>query len=178
MSRSATGESVVGERTVTVSRNDSLWSIAQDAYGSARYLPALAQYNRDVIPHPDKLALGLQLRIPPPEVLERQYPDLFRRQALRDGMVAPAGNTMPSSESAQPGLYIDSQGRPQYRVDKSDTLSGIAQRYLGRGSRWTEILALNRDQLQTPESLKPGMILDLPGDASRISVLSDQPFSR
>ncbi|MCA9074422.1 MAG: LysM peptidoglycan-binding domain-containing protein [Planctomycetaceae bacterium] len=172
-------ENVVGERQVTVTRSDSLWSIAQDAYGTARYVPALAQYNKDRIPHPDKLSLGVKVRIPPPEVLESRYPNMFRTANRRDTMISPTGALSQNSSSPpQPGLLQDQQGRPLYRVGKSDTLSKISQRYLGRSSRWTEIFRMNGDQLKSPESLKPGMVLRLPPDASRIAVDNSNPFGR
>ena len=172
-------ENVVGERQVTVTRNDSLWSIAQDAYGSARYVPALAQYNKDSIPHPDKLPLGVKVRIPPPEVLESRYPNMFRTTNRRDTLISPTGALSQNPASTpQSGLLRDQQGRPLYRVGKSDTLSKIAQRYLGRSSRWTEILRMNSDQLKSPESLKPDMVLRLPSDASRVAVDNSNPFGR
>ncbi len=172
-------QAVVGEREVTVARNDSLWSISQEAYGTARYVPALARYNHGRVPHPNKLRRGVRLRIPPPEVLEANFPDLFHRSGHRDALVSPAGGTSASpSGAAQPGLFSDAAGRPHYRVGKHDTLSRIAQRYLARASRWTEILALNHDRLQSPETLKPGMILRMPADAGRVTVFSGSPSSR
>ena len=170
---------VVGEREITVARNDSLWSISQEAYGTARYVPALARYNHDRVPHPDKLRRGIHLRIPPPEVLEAHFPELFRRPGHRDAMVSPAGGTsVHSSGPAQPGLFLDAAGHLHYRVGKHDTLSRIAQRYLGRGSRWSEILAMNHHRLKSPETLKPGMILRMPADAGRVAVFSGPPSSR
>ncbi|MCA9026142.1 MAG: LysM peptidoglycan-binding domain-containing protein [Planctomycetaceae bacterium] len=172
-------ESVVGERELTVSKNDSLWSIAQEAYGTARYVPALAQYNQDRVPHPDKLKVGVKLRIPPPEVLETRFPNLFRTTNRRDTMIAPVGGQSPNSAAAaQSELFRDRQGRPVCRVGEDDTLSSLAQRYLGRSSRWTEIYGMNGDQLKSPETLKPGMILRLPADATRIAVDRKDPFGR
>ncbi len=172
-------QAVVGERELTVARNDSLWSISQEAYGTARYVPALARYNQDRVPHPDKLRRGVRLRIPPPEVLEARFPELFHRAGHRDAMVSPAGGTSAhSSGAAQSGLFLDAAGHPHYRVGKHDTLSLIARRYLARASRWTEILALNHDRLKSPETLKPGMILRMPADAGRVAVFPGSPASR
>lgn len=54
-----------------------------------------------------------------------------------------------------------------YRVGPDDTLSGISQRHLGRSSRWTEIYQLNANLLPAADSLKIGMVLRLPHDASQ-----------
>ncbi|MEZ6146022.1 MAG: LysM domain-containing protein [Planctomycetaceae bacterium] len=153
--------------------------MAQEAYGTARYVPALAQYNQDRVPHPDKLKVGVKLRIPPPEVLETRFPNLFRTTNRRDTMIAPVGGQSPNSAAAaQSELFRDRQGRPVCRVGEDDTLSSLAQRYLGRSSRWTEIYGMNGDQLKSPETLKPGMILRLPADATRIAVDRKDPFGR
>lgn len=170
---------VIGERAVTVKRNVSLWSVSQEAYGTARYVPALAKYNQDRIPDPEKLKVGELILIPPPEVLEGRFPELFRRPGRRDGMVSPAGGSSSfPSQAADFGLFLDPSGRPVYRVGKNDTLSRVAQRCLGRASRWTEILRLNGDLLKRPESLKPGMVLRLPADAARVAVTPDGASSR
>ena len=50
-----------------------------------------------------------------------------------------------------------------HAVGKSETLYGLAQRYLGNGSRWPKLLAANQDVLSNPEDLRPGMVLKIPG---------------
>lgn len=177
-SKGGLGEPVVTDRQLTVTRRDTLWSISQQVYGTARYVPALARYNQQIVPHPEKLPLGVHLLIPPPEVLEAQYPELFRKMTRRDGQVSPAGGSIEAAPSSQAGLFLNSSGAPLYRVGKSDTLSRIAQRSLGRASRWTEIFEMNRDRLPGPESLKPGMVLRLPPDAARVAVDSQPLLSR
>jgi nucleoid-associated protein YgaU len=56
-----------------------------------------------------------------------------------------------------------------YRVGSDDTLTGISQRHLGRASRWSEIFELNQAVMKTPDRMRPGLVLQLPGDASRLS---------
>ncbi len=60
-----------------------------------------------------------------------------------------------------------------YRVGSDDTLTGIAQRHLGRASRWTEIYDQNRDVLKTPNDLTLGTVIRLPDDASRLSLVPE-----
>jgi LysM repeat protein len=50
-------------------------------------------------------------------------------------------------------------------VRGGDSLSAIAQRELGDGSRWREIFDANRDQLANPNVIHPGQVLKLPGGA-------------
>lgn len=49
-----------------------------------------------------------------------------------------------------------------YRVKAGDTLSGIASRHLGRGSRWTEIWDLNKGRIADPNLIEIGWELVLP----------------
>jgi nucleoid-associated protein YgaU len=63
-------------------------------------------------------------------------------------------------------------------VGKNDTLTGIAARHLGRSSRWVQVLGMNRDQLKDGNSLKIGMVLKLPQDASQVSVVAETAIAR
>jgi DNA-binding SARP family transcriptional activator/LysM repeat protein len=47
-------------------------------------------------------------------------------------------------------------------VRPGDTLSGIAERFLGDASRWPEIARLNRDVIENPDLIFPGQRLVLP----------------
>jgi nucleoid-associated protein YgaU len=53
-------------------------------------------------------------------------------------------------------------------VGEGDTLSSIARRLLGDGSRWREIHLANRETIgPDPDALKVGMLLVLPADPPR-----------
>ena len=52
-----------------------------------------------------------------------------------------------------------------YLVRPSDTLSRIAERYLGDPARWRELYARNRNLLRSPDVIRPGDRLRLPPDA-------------
>ena len=47
-----------------VKSGDTLGSIAQKAYGSARYSDVIFKANSDILKNPDKLRLGMKLIIP------------------------------------------------------------------------------------------------------------------
>ena len=53
-------------------------------------------------------------------------------------------------------------GQQTYTVQAGDTLSHIAQRHYGKASRWHAIFDANRDQLDNPDLIHPGQVLNLP----------------
>jgi nucleoid-associated protein YgaU len=76
----------------------------------------------------------------------------------------------PSASTATPAVRADS--RPRMYVVRGaghgrgpDTLTAIAERYLGDRARWPEIFGLNRRALASPDLLHPGAVLRLPPDA-------------
>jgi LysM repeat protein len=71
----------------------------------------------------------------------------------------------PRPASAQTGPAPISQ--PQsHRVQQGDTLSGLAQRYLGSSTRYLEIYTANRDLLRNPNDLRVGMTIRIPSPHS------------
>jgi len=53
-------------------------------------------------------------------------------------------------------------GSQTYTVVAGDTLSHIAQRLLGKASAWHAIYDANRDQLDDPDVIHPGQVLQIP----------------
>lgn len=51
-----------------------------------------------------------------------------------------------------------------YTVKSGDTLWNIAKRYLGNGSRYTEIFNLNKDKIKNPNRIYVGQVLVLPNN--------------
>ena len=49
-----------------------------------------------------------------------------------------------------------------YTVKSGDCLWRIAQKFLGSGSRYTEIYNLNRDKISNPNLIYPGQVLRIP----------------
>jgi nucleoid-associated protein YgaU len=50
-----------------------------------------------------------------------------------------------------------------HTVVRGETLYSLAARYYGKGSRWPEIVAANKDQLGGGDpKVKPGMVLKIP----------------
>jgi hypothetical protein len=168
---SATGTPAGGDGGIpvhTVRSGENFWTIARQHYGAGRYANALAAYNQSRISDPRKMRPGMKVLIPDEQVLSQQYPRLTG--------AAYGPSAAPAAQRA--GFFIDSNGQPAYRVGRHDTLSDIAARCLGRSSRWVQVLGMNRDQLKDANSLKTGMVLRLPADATQVSIVSGEATAR
>lgn len=140
-----------------VQPGDNYWKISRRAYGTSRYFSALALYNHRRIADPKKLRPGMKVLIPDAEVLEQKYPQLFRDSAPR---------------KQQPtGYFVQPDGTAAYRIGERDTLSQIAQKHLGRSSRWIQIYRLNQNVLSNPNRLKPGTVIILPDSATNVHMV-------
>ena len=60
----------------------------------------------------------------------------------------------------------DRPGPRSYTVAPGDTLSGIAERELGSHRRYQTIFEANRDTLESPDALRVGMTLRIPGGST------------
>jgi len=154
--------------TYQVQSGDNYWSISRQAYGSPLYYRALAEFNERVLPNPENMTAGTRIQIPSTDELERRYPRLVSTKPSRGSTTI----VKASAEQNQKFFNADN-GTPMYRVQKNDTLTGIAQNYLGRASRWIQIYELNRNILPNPNDLKIGTLLKLPHDASRVKFVRE-----
>lgn len=131
--------------------------ISKRVYGTTRYFSALAVFNQHRIAEPKHMRPGMVVLTPSKEVLEERYPQLFVDSKPK--VVEPAA------------FLLLEDGSPAYRVGERETLSEISKRFLGRSSRWVEILRLNQSNVKDPNKLKPGTILALPADATEVNVV-------
>lgn len=146
------------EEVHEVQPGENFWTISRQHYGTARYFAALAEYNKHRIPRPDRMKPGMFVLIPQEELLIQRFPTIA-------GIV----DSQPSPESLLPaGFFIGNDGQPYYRIGKGDTLTEIAELHLGRTARWSQIVGMNRDILRDGNTLKIGMVLRLPHDASQV----------
>jgi nucleoid-associated protein YgaU len=51
-----------------------------------------------------------------------------------------------------------------YEVKAGDTLSSIARLVLGNAQRWQELYEANKDVIDDPNVIQPGMVLRIPGE--------------
>ncbi len=176
-----------------VEANDSFWSIARQTYGDPKYFQALAKHNERTIPDPRSMRPGVVVATPPAEELHRLYPEFFEgvRQTaqidVHSAEIDHFSGRFPSGvgdDSArlragdQTGFFVVGRGRARYRVGSGDSLGSIAQRHLGKASRWEEIYRLNEDRLADPHRLKIGTVLRLPRDARGERVVARPVFGR
>jgi len=154
--------------TYQVQDGDSYWNISRDAYGTPLYYRALAEFNSEAIPSPENMTAGTKIQIPSTAELERQYPKLVAKKSS-----AGTSNIVKTSAEDKQEFFSDESGTPIYRVRENDTLTSIAQEYLGRASRWIQIYELNRQTLTDPNKLKIGTLLKLPRDASRVKIVGE-----
>ena len=67
-----------------------------------------------------------------------------------------------AAASPSPRPAGDAPKAKTYTVVKGDCLWNIAKKFLGDGSRYTEIYRLNKDKVKNPNLIYPGQVLTLP----------------
>jgi nucleoid-associated protein YgaU len=157
-----------------VQPQDNFWTISRKKYGTSRYFQALAELNKARIPDAGRMRPGMKVSTPPAEMLEERY-----GQFLPPGtrvQVTAAEDAL--AKVAPTGFFVSPDGTPKYRTGQKDTLSDIAAKHLGRSSRYIQIYEMNRDKLSSPNQLKVGTELILPGDASSIGMSNDDDDRR
>lgn len=129
-------------REYQVVRGDSLWRIAQRAYGSRdpRYVALLQEANPQVRARDGQVNVGETIRLPGEAKAEHMLAALAEAKA-----VAAANKTAKAR---------------WYTIRRDDSLIRIARRHLQDGKRWREIVELNRPL--DPKRIYPGMKIKLP----------------
>lgn len=156
-----------------IQEGDNFWSLSREIYGTGRYWKALQAFNADRVPDPNRMKLGTRIATPSTDVLEQRHANLIPRAAIPELAIQPSSGVA-NLGGEQPGFFIGDQGVPMYRVGSEDTLSTIAERHLGRSSRWIQVFEMNRDTLKNGNDLKIGSVLRLPADASQVQLVSDR----
>jgi nucleoid-associated protein YgaU len=156
---------------------DDLTAIATRFYGHPGAAGSVWAANRDVIPDPNLLPIGAELRLPPPWSVEGM-PTASRgagRTIEPPRVMAPPPQPIaqpvasPSSgwiDSRQPGPAAVVPRRAvatgTVRVAPGETLESLAERFYGDRSAAARIWEANRDRLRSPELVVTGMELRLP----------------
>ncbi len=74
----------------------------------------------------------------------------------------------PSADTSKENIFQPPADFEEYVVKYGDTLSGIAQKFLGSQSRYQEIYEANRDRMSSPDRLDVGKPLRIPHVASNV----------
>lgn len=128
-----------GRRWIEVKPGDTLIGLAGRHLGSEGRWKQLLDANRDQMDSPTDLRAGMTLVLPAAD--------------------AAAGS---SERAAAPREATRTASSKTYTVRPGDTLTRIAERVLGDGSRWKDIYQANRDKLKSPDSVVVGQELRLP----------------
>lgn len=138
---------------------DTLSGLAQRYLGRADRYPEIYELNRAVLPEPNLLPIGVELRIPAATpVAPTGEPDT--RPMVP---VAPRPTSMlPVGPQASFTAASGARAAGTYRVERHDTLSSIAKKLYGDARRYPDLLNANRAVLARPEDLREGMMLVVP----------------
>jgi nucleoid-associated protein YgaU len=134
-----------------IADGDTLSGLAVKYLGSADRYREIYEFNRDILSSPELLPIGTELKIPGTASAISSPAPLNGRPMVP---VAPRG-----SASASPTAGAASG---TYRVQRNDTLTGIARQVYGDSRRYRELLDANRSQLSRPEDLREGTTLVVP----------------
>jgi nucleoid-associated protein YgaU len=148
-------------KTHTIQPGENLAVIASRYYGKEEgnrrvTIQKLYEANRDILESPDDICAGDRLTIPSFEQLtappvrkeakpEKKLLDKFK------GMFESA----PASDKKTPAYK-------EYVVQQGDHLWEIAEKYMGDGKRYKELVALNRQQISDPDHVPAGIRLKIP----------------
>jgi nucleoid-associated protein YgaU len=113
-----------------VQSGENFWTIARLYYGSGRFYRALWKANSGLVPAPEKLRVGMTIRIPPPEALDRAL--------VKASPTSP--ETGPGSESGSVKTYRRTS-RPVLQDDREEA-SEIPSSAMSRPRRSEIELAL------------------------------------
>lgn len=147
---------VLRPRTHTVRPDDTLDKIAAKYYGDREgqvqaTRDGLYAANRSRLKSPDELKIGQKLIIP---LLKIQPPASLQRVTKPVGGVGhPQFQNRSKTKKSSGKLY---------EVEDGDNLWKIAEKLLGDGNRYSDILRLNKSQLGNKDKVRPGMRLALP----------------
>ena len=116
------------------------------------------------VPSPVDYAVVTQLASDA-ETTDRTEADLsLERSSIGLAELLNQQNSQDASQVDSPPIVKDHSATTNtYVVKSGDTLSEIATKTLGRSSRFLEIYEANRDLLNSPDDLKPGLKLTIPG---------------
>lgn len=127
-------------RLYVVRPGDTLGEIALESLGSSKRWPEIVALNPGL--DPQRMQVGARLVLPP------------------EALATPARPSSPAKAATGSSAVADA---PTYRVAKGDSLWKIAERVLGDGERWREIVAANPGL--DPDRIAVGARLRLPSGA-------------
>ncbi len=129
----------------TVRDRDTLYGLCKKFYGDGSLYEKLARFNGDIVPSNGRIRTGMTLWIPSRSALNGRAESAQER------------TTQPPSEPSTPAVKTIN-----YTIKENDRLWDLAAHYLGKGHRYKEILALNRDVITNENVLPIGRTIRIP----------------
>jgi nucleoid-associated protein YgaU len=146
----------------TVVPGDTLTSIAI-AYGLGKGgVKAILDANKDVLSNPNKLRVGLTIKIP--AACAQNSDSAPNNKKTGSGSVAPGNTASPKADSGS-----------EYVVQNGDSLERIARKLFNDGRKWRDLFDWNRDQLSDPARLRAGQTLKIKPASSHTTVSLPSP---
>jgi len=94
---------------------------------------------------------------------ERRQKQLANEPAVPTAVVYTPAPPQPNGQVVKPSQPAPPTASVQIHiVETGQTLSSISALYYGKGDQWPRILEANKDTLQSPAQLRPGMRLKIP----------------
>lgn len=90
---------------------------------------------------------------------------------------APAASGVAAPSPSGPFAGIPYAPAEMVKVQKGDTLSKIAERYLGDPQRYREIFDANRPMLKDPDEIYPGQVLRIPTEMIARAQGGSRPYA-
>ena len=171
------------ERTYTVKAGDTLTRIANAMLPGKGNVKAILEENKDVVPDPNRLKVGVTLKIPATFVVSALSSDGNTGHASKKLESEPiagvekaqtGGKNAINTNQANAKAPKESGPAPQheYTVQNGDTLERIARKVYNDGRKWRDLYEWNRDQLSDPGHLRAGQTLKLKQNGSSNTVIA------
>ncbi len=94
--------------------------------------------------------------------IELRNPFQFKKKS-RKPLAESEGNKGYISGSETVREEVAQESFEKYTVQKNDTLQKISQKFFGTTKKWMKIYDANKDTLKSPNSIRPGQVINIPG---------------
>lgn len=149
--------------------NEPRWTLPEllkdlDARNAGVPLPVGMQGEPVVTSDPSETADGFHAPEDFRSVADSDFPPLFPETSSKPGVTVPATAEPVAAEPAValPESFPAESEFEEYVVRYGDTLSQIAEKFLGSQAKYRQIYEANKDRMKGPDHLQVGMSLRIP----------------